>query len=371
VAQLQEAERIAKLGSWYWDANDNLVTLSREMAALLGTDERLTGQEFRAALERIAHPDDTGILYEAPARAIETRQPFVLEQRLLLDDEERLYLHRGEVEIDGDGEVVGLRGTTQDITDQRHAEEHLLATTDRLVEERRAVVVLREALVRPDFPVLPGYDFAAIYLAAEHHPDLGGDWYDAFLVPDGRLMISIGDLSGHGIVAARFMAKLRHATRAYACLDPDPVTVLTRLNEFLRHFVPEHFATIQLALMSAATGEISMVSAGHPPPVHRTADGVAFAQVENAPPAGAFAADTSPRRVTLRLGPGEALVFFTDGLVERRGESIDDGLARLANATGRAPLATAAHLVNSIITHCLADVDQSDDTCVLVIKRDT
>jgi PAS domain S-box-containing protein len=370
VAQLQEAERIAKLGSWYWDADNNLVTLSREMAALLDTDERLTGQDFRTALEQLAHPDDTGILYDAPIRAIETRQPFVLEQRLLIGSEERLYLHRGEADLDDDGDVVGLRGTTQDITDERRAEERLLATTRRLVEERRAVVVLREALVRPDFPTLPGYDFAAMYLAAEHHPDLGGDWYDAFLVPDGRLMISIGDLSGHGIVAARFMAKLRHATRAYACFDPDPATVLANLHAFVHHFVPDHFATIQVALMTPTTGEITMVSAGHPPPLHRAGDGTSFVQVENAPPAGVFTPDTSPQPATIRVGPDQALIFYTDGLVERRGESLDEGFARLADATRRARLSTAAHLVNNIVQECLAGVDQTDDTCVLVIKRD-
>lgn len=369
AAQLQDAERIAKLGSWYWDARANVVTLSYEMATLLATGERLTGQEFRAALERISHPEDAAILYEAPMRALESHDPFVLEQRMVFGDEERLVVHRGEIDLDNDETVLGLRGTTQDITEERRAEERLLATTERLAQERKAVVVLREALIRPEFPVVAGYDLAARYLAAEHHPEIGGDWYDAFLVPDGRLMLTIGDLSGHGIVAARFMAKLRHAARAYACLDPDPVAVLARLDKFLHHFSPDDFATVQVALVTPATGHVTLASAGHPPPLHHRPDGPTYVKTNGTPPVGVFNAQTSPTRTGIEMEPGEALLFFTDGLVERRGESLDQGFQRLADATRNAALETASQLTDAAVNGCLDGVEQLDDTCVLAILR--
>ena len=369
AAQLQDAERIAKLGSWYWDARRNVVSLSREMAALLDSPEHLSGQQFRSALERISHPDDAKILYDAPVRALEEHEPFAIEQRMVTGGNERLVVHRGEIDLDEHGRVKGLRGTTQDITEERHAEDRLLATTERLARERRAVVVLREALIRPDFPDVPGYDVAAQYLAAEDHPEIGGDWYDAFRVPDGRLMLTIGDISGHGIVAARFMAKLRHAARAYACLDPDPASVLAHLNQFLQHFSAEDFATIQVALLDPATGAMSLASAGHLPPLLHRDDTSEFVDTPSFPPAGVFDAVAIPPTAELTLRPGDALLFYTDGLVERRGETLDTGMQRLADATRQTSPDNASKLTSAALTGCLDDTHRADDACVLAILR--
>lgn len=339
------------------------------MAVLLDTPEHLSGQEFRSALERISHPDDARILYDTPVRALQEREPFVIEQRMVFDEQEHLVVHRGEIDFDEHGTVKGLRGTTQDITEERNAEHHLLATTERLARERRAVVVLREALIRPDFPEVPGYDLAAQYLAAEDHPEIGGDWYDAFLVPDGRLMLTIGDISGHGIVAARFMAKLRHAARAYSCLDPDPTIVLSRLNQFLQHFSADDFATVQVALLDPAAGTMNLASAGHLPPLLHRGDTSEFIGTPSYPPAGFFDPDATPPVARLTLCPGDALLFYTDGLVERRGETLDASMQRLADATRGVSADNASQLTSAALTGCLDDHHRSDDVCVLAILR--
>jgi serine phosphatase RsbU (regulator of sigma subunit) len=216
---------------------------------------------------------------------------------------------------------------------------------------------------------LPGYDLAASYLAAEHHPEIGGDWYDAFLVPDGRLMLTIGDISGHGIVAARFMAKLRHAARAYACIDPDPQVVMAKLNEFVHHYMADDFATAQLALITPETGDVKLVSAGHPPPLHRRAAHASYVPVRNSPPAGILRRDSTPPSATMHLDSGEALIFYTDGLVERRDEILDAGLQRLADAARRGAPDSAASLAQRVVHGCLSGTDQSDDACVLVVLR--
>ena len=173
----------------------------------------------------------------------------------------RHIVHRGEIVRDEDGTVIGLRGTTQDVTEQRRAEQALLATRGRLAQEQRAVEVLQEALLSPDFPELEHYEVAARYLSAETEAEIGGDWYDAFALPDGRVMLAVGDVSGHGIRAARLMAKFRHATRAYAILEPDPAAVLARLDRFASHWgEPEEFATVQLAALDPSNGSIELVS---------------------------------------------------------------------------------------------------------------
>ena len=222
VAQLEAAERIAQLGSWYWDAAENVVTLSVEMARLLECPDRMSGQEFRDALQRVVDPDDVALLFDAPMRMLTDRKPFAIEQHMHIGESARIVIHRGEIAEDADGTMLGIRGTTQDITEQRRIEEELVSARETVARERRAVSVLNEALVRPDFPTVPGFEFAARYVAAQEGLEIGGDWYDAFEIPDGQIMLTIGDISGHGLRAARLMAKLRHAARAYACVDRAP-----------------------------------------------------------------------------------------------------------------------------------------------------
>jgi hypothetical protein len=120
-----------------------------------------------------------------------------------------------------DGSPDAMIGIVADIDERKRTEAALVETAHlRNAQDRRAIQVLQEALIRPDFPALAHFDLAARYLPADSDTELGGDWYDAFTLPDGRIMIGVGDVSGHGIRAARLMAKLRQSTRAYACIDP-------------------------------------------------------------------------------------------------------------------------------------------------------
>ena len=270
VSDLQEAERIARLGSWRWDAHSNTVTLSAEMARMLASERTMSGTEFAEVLQKAAHPDDAEELTRSATEALGSgRRRYVMECRLVVDEDVRQMVHRGEILFDDASKLVAVRGTFQDVTEQRAAEMALLTARERLARERRSVEVLQETLIRPGFPDLAQFDIAARYLPAEDDSgEIGGDWYDAFLLPDGRVMLAVGDVSGHGLSSARLMAKLRHATRAYACIDDDLSGLLTRLDGFLLQFRDDiQIATLLIARLEPDTGKLEFVSAGHPPPL--------------------------------------------------------------------------------------------------------
>ena len=133
---------------------------------------------------------------------------------------------RGHFLDDDAGNPVTMIGIAADIDERKRGEAAMAeAARARTDHDRRAIQILHEVLIRPEFPVVEGFDIAARDLSADRDTALGGDWYDVFELPDHRIMIVIGDVAGHGIRAARLMAKLRHATRAYACIDPDLISV--------------------------------------------------------------------------------------------------------------------------------------------------
>jgi serine phosphatase RsbU (regulator of sigma subunit) len=325
-------------------------------------------------LERAAHPDDLALLTRSASEALGSgRRRYVMEIRLVVDEDARLMVHRGEILRDDDNGLVAVRGTFQDVTEQRAAETALLATRERLARERRAVEVLQETLIRPSFPTLAAFDIAARYLPAEDDlGEIGGDWYDAFLLPDGRVMLVVGDVSGHGLSSARLMAKLRHATRAYACIGDDLSDLVARLDGFLIQFRDDiQIATLLLARLEPDTGKLEFVSAGHPPPLVIGGDESEFLDVPPGPPLGAPSQPESFTPVRATLEQGDSILFFTDGLVERRSEGVDARLACLRDAMSAAAVDDADALCELAIRVCLADLRREDDVCVLALRSIT
>jgi PAS domain S-box-containing protein len=372
AADLLEAERIAGVGSWRWEADSNVVRLSAEMARMLGSERTMTGVEFADTLQRVAHPDDVAELERSAQEALERRQRrYLMECRLVIGGDTRTVLHRGEIVVDPETrELVAVRGTFQDITEQRKAETELHAARLRLVSERRAVQVLRETLIRPSFPALESFEIAARYLAATNEHEIGGDWYDAFATPAGDVILAVGDVSGHGVTSARLMAKLRHATRAYASIDDDLALLLCRLDGFLDQVRDDiQIATVLLARLDPASGRLQLVSAGHPPPVLVHDGRAELVDLIPGPPLCAPSVPDAFRAVTATLQPGNALVLFTDGLVERRNDSLDAGFGRLLGAFGSAQPDTADGYCELAIEACLRDVEQEDDVCLLAVRR--
>lgn len=245
----------------------------------------------------------------------------------------------------------------------RYEHEHDVATT------------LQRAMLT-EVPATTGLDLAARYLPAVQGNNVGGDWYDVFDRPDGSTLGVVGDVTGHGIEAAVMMGQLRTALRAYAINQHTPGELLGRLDTLLAHLREDLFATAVIAQFSPGEHAVRWASAGHPPPLLREPDGTVrvlhadsgtLLGIDLGLPIGNQAAE---------LRPGATLLLYTDGLVERRGESLDTGTRRLVDA-----LAAVApeHLdsadpapgpaADAIVAAMLRDRPHEDDICLLLCHR--
>ena len=197
--------------------------------------------------------------------------------------------------------------------------------------ERRAAGVLQRGLL-PTRPLAhPQIEFASRYVPAERG-DIGGDWYDAFELPSGDVWVMAGDVVGHGLQPAIIMGRLRSTLRAYALLRMSPEDVLRAANRKLQLFEPGAMATVICGVLTPPFDELRLCSAGHLPPilVHPGGD-AQLLHCPLSPPLGVLP-QLEPSSMLSSLEDGSTLVLYTDGLVERRGESITDGLERLRTA---------------------------------------
>jgi sigma-B regulation protein RsbU (phosphoserine phosphatase) len=242
-------------------------------------------------------------------------------------------------------------------------------------DEALAAVALHRSLVPTALPVVPGLDLAARYVTGAG--TVGGDWYDVFVLPDGRLGVVVGDVAGAGLAAAVIMGRMRSALRAYVLETADPGTALRLLDRKIQYFEPDAMATVLYGLYTPGTGEFTASSAGHLPPV-LAAPGAraALLPLEPDPPIGT-ADDPERRSSTAFIPPGALLCCFTDGLVERRGEAIDQGIGRVAaildeqvaaDRGGRAvPLAEDA--CAAVMRALVGNAPAQDDIAVLMLNR--
>jgi hypothetical protein len=160
---------------------------------------------------------------------------------------------------------------------------------------------------------------------------VGGDWYDAFVLPSGALCVVVGDIAGRGLPAAISMARLRNAVRAMAFVDETPSTTVSRMNDFLRHFDSGAMATILVGILNME-GSMRYANAGHMPPLVVNEQGRAYLVDEPAEPLLGAVGISLYRDRVLTLDPGAILLLYTDGLVERRGQSLDAGFEALRRA---------------------------------------
>jgi GAF domain-containing protein len=240
----------------------------------------------------------------------------------------------------------------------------------RRFEHNRDIAETLQRALLTDLPSAPGLRLAARYLPATHGLNIGGDWYDAFRQPDGGLIAVVGDVTGHGLHAAVMMSQLRTALRAYAVDGASPGTLLTRLHTFLHHLQPDLYATAVIARFHPDDPVLTWAAAGHPPPVLRTPDGRVHT-LDDRP--GAMLGIPLTQEIpdhTAPLPPGSTLALYTDGLVERRAQGIDPGIARLATALGGFhPADLEQNLEDSadlILDPLLSDSERDDDVCLLL-----
>ena len=237
----------------------------------------------------------------------------------------------------------------------------------RSYEHEHAVArSLQRSLLAQDLPAIDGVELLGRYQAGGAGLEVGGDWYDVIRRSDGIVHITVGDVAGRGVVAAVLMGEMRHAFRAYAYDHTSPAELLRRM---LRHVSGDEMVTAVCLSLDPYTQELTYASAGHPPSLLR--DGVtnAVSRLDraSAPPLG-FAQAESIREADLALAPDSTLVAYTDGLIERRGWSIDVGIDLLAGVLISPPGTGAECLAAKIVDEVAAEIDSGDDIALLVVR---
>jgi serine phosphatase RsbU (regulator of sigma subunit) len=216
---------------------------------------------------------------------------------------------------------------------------------------------------------VPGIILEAKYLPVTRNMEIGGDWYDAFRLPDGKLAVAAGDVMGKGLTAAAGMGRVRNALRALALTDPRPAAVLAGLDRlFIATELEEQVTTVAYLVVDPETGDGMAGNAGHLPPLLLST---------TAPPrldtteAGTPLGWASPRRqYQFSLRPGNTAVLYSDGLVENRKRGLDKGLDELVAVASQAPPGVAedpAQLLAYLVEKMLTGYEQDDDVTVLVL----
>lgn len=249
---------------------------------------------------------------------------------------------------------------------QRAGDRAALAIFSRLTEQERGLADALQRSLMPRLPDLPAVALAGRYLPAAA-ARLGGDWFDAFSLPDGRLGLAIGDVVGRGFHAAAIMGQLRSGLRAYALDSRSPAVVLERLSGLLRQIELGRTATLVYLVLDAHGGALTVASAGHPPPLIRPTDGEPwYLDLPGSVPLGA-ARHSRYEDMEVEFEPGSAIVLYTDGLVERRGEPLEAGLERLA-ATVAVAHERLEHLGDALVDVLLPEGPGNDDAALLVAR---
>ncbi|MHC5902993.1 PP2C family protein-serine/threonine phosphatase [Streptomyces sp. S6] len=264
---------------------------------------------------------------------------------------------------------------TDDGDELLHRLRSLTAQARARAEVQRSQVELAIALQRGmlprDLPSPPGVRLAVRYEPACYGLNVGGDWYDAFPLPDGRFALSIGDVQGHNIEAAAFMGQVRAALRALASVTGDPGDLLARTNDLLCSLGGDLFATCVFLRLDPATGVLESARAGHTPVVWATADGrCGIADDDPGPPLGIQPGAGYPVSHH-HLTSGGVFVLLTDGVVEGPALPLDEGLDQVVRLAGIAAVAgLGTESLAAAVIKGATRVGHEDDAAVLVVALD-
>lgn len=229
-----------------------------------------------------------------------------------------------------------------------------------------AAVRLQHAVLPDCLPPVDGWRIATHYSPAGR-TEVGGDFYDAIPLPDGRLVLFVGDVMGRGVAAAAAMAQIRAAVRAYAAVDPTPAAVLRNLDLMFAQYPTEQLVTLAYMLVDPERDELHVANAGHPAPVILRRSG----SVEQLPPADGTPLATVPRRGEPRVvafHAGDTVLAFTDGLIERRDEDIDQGQARVLDVLPTLARPDLGAALDEVV-RSLRDPSRDDDVAAVAARR--
>lgn len=368
---LDQAERLARLGSWQIDLATDRITGSNTFLQLIErTPEQLEQLGAHAVSEQFLRVSgDTGLrLLESatPGRLVE------YETTLELPSGHRRTIHvRGEVaEMDERGPRL-LRGSAQDVTEQRLLQDRLVtAEAERrsLEREREIADELQRSLL-PDVPPSSGViDVATYYRPGLAGTQVGGDWYDVIDLGGGRTALVVGDVMGHGVRAAAVMGQVKSAVRAFAQLDLAPADVAEHMDDLVQDMPGDEIVTWVYAVYDPAEGRVTYANAGHLPPLVVGPSGDVTELSVTQPPLGAgfYGGDDAS---TVELRPGSLLALYTDGLAERRGSDIADGLERLKARLVEQRHTDLSELPGHLVEQMLEDLGEGTDDLAVALVR--
>ncbi|SEO43271.1 PP2C family protein-serine/threonine phosphatase [Trujillonella endophytica] len=264
--------------------------------------------------------------------------------------------------------VAGAAGVTA-LSRRQAVAERLAADNERLYQQQRSIAGTLQHAMLPEVPRMDGLEIAARYVAGVDELDVGGDWFDLIPRGPGCCVFVVGDISGRGLPAATTMASLRFAVRAYLAQGDDIATVVAKLHRLLDVNTDHQFATVLIGELDSHAGRLRLVCAGHFPPLLVTGGRARTLDCPVAPPVG-VETPAPPAATELALPPAGTLLAFTDGLIERRGEDIDTGLARLHDAVVSADGAPLDGIVDQVMRTLTAD-GATDDTVLLALRWTT
>lgn len=359
-ARFRELANAAPVFIWTANADGVVDFINRGWREYTGR----TGEEIGDAWELGVHPDDQEDVGTTWRRALRRRVPWEREYRLRRHDGEyRWIVDRGVPRLDG-ARLLGYVGTATDIHDRREIEQKLSEAYER---DHAVAETLQRSLLPERLPRIEGVDLEARYLPASRSAAIGGDWYDAIELEDGRVAVVVGDVVGHGLRAAVVMGQMRTAFRAYALLEDSPAETLARLNRHLMKESEDLMATVLYLLLDRDTGEVCYSSAGHPPAlVVGRAERPRYLEGGLSVPLGTSESSTF-RQQDERIDAGSTLLLYTDGLVERRDTPLQDRLAQLFTVAGIAD-GELGDFCDQILGGILGGRRPGDDVALLAVR---
>ncbi len=372
-ALLHQAQRLGRIGGW----EENLLT-----GEVLWTEPTfaLFGQPPGAPVpvsKLHAHvpAEDLPVVESFRANLLEDKREAAAAFRIIRADDESVRQMRAFAEpvTDQAGTLVAVRGAYQDVSADYHTQVAFAATRDRLAdteeraeEEHRLALRLQQAITpQAAEPVeIAGLDIAARYRPAGPGNLVSGDWYDTVPLPDKKVLLVVGDIAGHGIDAVTGMVALRNCLRGLAITGAGPAQLLGWLNCVACYLTDGIIGTVVCGIYDPDQRTLCCSRAGHLPPL-LVRDGTARELVL---PSGVMVGadpDASYEELTITLRPGDALTMFTDGLIERHDEAIDDSInALLRLASG--PVEDVARFADHLISNSRSDT--SDDACLVAVQ---
>ncbi|MFJ3582031.1 SpoIIE family protein phosphatase [Streptomyces sp. NPDC090127] len=370
---LQHAQRLGRIGGFEENVLTGEITWNGQLFDLYGREPADAPVSLRD-LAAHAHPDDAVAIGRFLQAVLGHRRATSTAFRLMRPNGVARHMRViAEPVLAADGRLLAVRGAYQDISSQHWTEVALAATRDQLAfteqesaERNRLTLQLQHAIMPPTNGPLdaPGLQIAVRYRPAETESLVGGDWYDAVVLPSKKILLCVGDVAGHGIEAATGMVVLRNAMRGLAITGAGPAQLLSWLNIVAYHLTERVTATAVCGIFDPENRTLRWARAGHLPPVLVRGPKATTLPMLGGLLLGALS-EAEYEESEVQLEAQDTVLMYTDGLVERRDTAVHDSLAQFLT-TAQVPAATLEGRLDTLLTQSKSDTD--DDTCLIGVR---